>query len=308
MATLVCKVGLSKTQHINVWRYSPTWRCRSNSGSFASVLLFCPFTCCSFLFSLCFNRFSVSRSNSVSNSPTTSRYTSHGRHDADPWYMELLLESEYGPDCKTEENMFIKQLPLRRKSTRRSLVFVADHVSSPKSSSANLPGFRDTVEPHEQYESQLRRAEVPAVSTPAKPRIAQFDGSAESTDLMERYEREIASWRLLLESSVPITPNEPTELPPWDWIKSDRVLSDYQELLQPMFETNLTGLDLTEISELQSRILFGLMHLRELLDTQDRFMLSLRRSMQAICTHELGLNNSRDMYGTTVGAFLALPP
>ncbi|GAA37550.2 hypothetical protein CSKR_203478 [Clonorchis sinensis] len=223
--------------------------------------------------------------------------------------MELSLESEYGPDGKTEENMFIKQLPLRRKSTRRSLVFVADHVSSPKpSSSANLPGFRDTIEPHEQCESQLRHAEVPTVSTPAKPQTVQFDGSLESADLMERYEREIASWRLLLESSASRTPNEPIELPPWEWIKSDRVLSDYQELLQPMFETNLTGVDLTEISELQSRILFGLMHLRELLDTQDRFVLSLRRSMQAICTHELGLNKSRDMYGTTVGAFLALPP
>ncbi|OON15634.1 hypothetical protein X801_08559, partial [Opisthorchis viverrini] len=126
-----------------------------------------------------------------------------------------------------------------------------------------------TVEPHEQCGSQPHRAEVPAVSTPVKPQTGQFDGSSESADLMERYEREIASWHLLLESSVSKTPNEPIELPPWEWIKSDRVLSDYQELLQPMFETNLTGLGLGEISELQSRILFGLMHLRELLDTQD---------------------------------------
>ncbi|TPP61664.1 hypothetical protein FGIG_02480 [Fasciola gigantica] len=198
--------------------------------------------------------------------------------------LNTLAESEMAPSIFDKPEIPSTHAT-RRKSSRRSIL----PCVCPVESTCESP--RDKV-----TGLQITPASHPVSSSPTNPPPTNgFNHSSSSptecmnsTDIVDRYLREIADWSALLQrfnSKLNRITNPADCLPSAQWIQEDRVITHYSEILLPILEDSEDGVNKTStipdnLLRLHRQMLFDLACLPDLLERQRGFLTGLCQSIQ----------------------------
>ncbi|KAF7255132.1 hypothetical protein EG68_08131 [Paragonimus skrjabini miyazakii] len=239
----------------------------------------------------------------------TMKIKGDGQLDKDIWYpvrlLSVLLKHDIlnlAMDLDTDMLVFSNEgkfdLPLfpgqRRKSTRKSLV----HVPSPLVSNPASPVILRSRFSRAPEESCFSRHFSPKSDVPITKKSQPIELPS-SEELLKRYEQELSAWPQLV-NSTKTSLNAPAVqslcLPPVDWIKNDRILAHYKDILIPFCgsselqqrsESALCTPSLDCLRELSEKIYFELYSLPRLLNRQTKFIESERRKIKLKWDFEL---------------------
>lgn len=200
----------------------------------------------------------------------------------------------------------------RRKSTRRSLLPVCSPVTSGTSSPV-ICRPRKSVLPVQITEPQHPAYEA---HSPEKQISTDAPSSCTYTDeqLLEQYEREISGWeRLVASTRLRLAQGNSlaVSLPPLEWIKHDRMLSRFHEIMVPLCDSSI-NVDislpsLASLTHLAQKVCFELHCFQHLLNRQTTFLNYKRALIKADRDFVLLTTFANRSFHTYLKEFLSIP-